>query len=122
MKVKVIDLLVKIAYSEYDIPKIISYRNKLYRYNEDVKDYELDNERGWLMDISRDAGNEFLNDEVEIIDISKKLDKKLEKIKYYDDSINWVIDNAGQLRDIDKIIIDKINEIIDYINYINKEF
>lgn len=46
---------------------------------------------------------------------SFKEDKKIEKIKYYDDSIAWVIDGAGQLSDIDKIAIDKINEIIDYL-------
>lgn len=44
-----------------------------------------------------------------------KEDKKIEKIRYYDDSIAWVIDGAGQLSNIDKIAIDKINEIIDYL-------
>ena len=47
-------------------------------------------------------------------------DKKIKKIKYYDDSIAWVIDGAGQLSDIDKIAIDKINELIDKVNSIEK--
>ena len=43
-------------------------------------------------------------------------EKKIpEKIEYYDDSIAWVIDDVGQLSDVDKVIIDKLNDVIDYL-------
>ena len=43
-------------------------------------------------------------------------EKKIpEKLEYYDDSIAWVIDNVGQLSDVDKVIIDKLNEVLDYL-------
>ena len=54
----------------------------------------------------------FLNDTVEILNEKKKIPEKLE---YYDDSIAWVIDNVGQLSDVDKVIIDKLNDVIDYL-------
>ena len=115
---KVIDLLVKIANDE-EIPKIIAYRNKVYRYNEDVKDYELDNERGWLMDISRDAGNEFLNDEVQIINEYEE-NKKIEKLNVWygmkQVNANIPIDIEKTIDSNSEMFFRKINEIIDYIN------
>ncbi len=43
-------------------------------------------------------------------------EKKIpEKLEYYDDSIAWVIDGVGQLRDVDKVIIDTLNGVIDYL-------
>lgn len=49
-------------------------------------------------------------------------EKKIpEKIKYHDDSIAWVIDDVGQLSDIDKIIIDTLNSIIDYLDYVKSK-
>lgn len=49
-------------------------------------------------------------------EMSVKEQKKIpEKLEYYDDSIAWVIDDVGQLSDVDKVIIDKVNEIIDYL-------
>ena len=102
---KIIDLLNKIANGE-KVPKYISYYNKkesmsmimfpckdniIYRLNEDAID---------------------LGDEVEILEEEKKIP---EKIEYYDDSIAWVIDDVGQLSDVDKVIIDKLNDVIDYL-------
>ena len=52
----------------------------------------------------------FLNVQVEILEEEKKIP---EKIEYYDDSIAWVIDDVGQLSDVDKVIIDKLNDVID---------
>ena len=103
---KIIDLLNKIANGE-DTPKEIKYDGYTFKKaNESYIEEDGDN----LTDhICYDYSN--LNDEVEIIG----KDKKIEKIKYYDDSIAWVIDGAGQLSDIDKIAIDKINELIDYL-------
>ena len=53
-----------------------------------------------------------LNDTVEILEEEKKIP---EKIEYYDDSIAWVIDDVGQLSYVDKVIIDKLNEVLDYL-------
>ena len=104
---KVIDLLNKIANGE-EVPSPIYYK-KLY-FDFDDGDYFNQKTTYWLFN-DNDIES-ILNDEVEIIEE----DKEIEKIKYYDDSIAWVIDGAWQLSDIDKIAIDKINEIIDKIN------
>ena len=62
---KIIDLLNKIANGE-EVPEKIIYDNELYVYNDEMKDYEYPEKCGWLMDISRNSGNVFLNGEVEI--------------------------------------------------------
>ena len=67
---KVIDLLNKIAKGE-DIPNKIKFDGDIFVYNQTLKDYEYLDKCGWLMDISRDSGNNFLNDEVEIIEEEK---------------------------------------------------
>ena len=54
---------------------------------------------------------------VEVLDKDFKLEEKKipEKIKYYDDIIAWVIDGVGKLSNVDKVIIDKLNDVIDYL-------
>ena len=60
--------------------------------------------------INNDKKYNILNEEL------KEEEKKIsEKLEYYDDSIAWVIDDVGQLSDVDKVIIDKLNNIIDYL-------
>lgn len=54
-------------------------------------------------------------------DSNENKPKEIEKIKYYDDSINWVIDGVGQLSDLDKLIIDKLTELIDKVNEMSKD-
>lgn len=109
---KVIDLFNKIANGEEPPEKIkfngyeYSYHDKEHgycRYNYDCIYICFDSEY-YLFDV--------LNDEVEILEEEKKIPEKLE---YYDDSIAWVIDNVGQLSDVDKVIIDKLNDVIDYL-------
>lgn len=68
---KVIDLLNKIANNE-EVPLRIKYDDEIYIYNFEIKDYEFIDRCGWLMDISRGNGNEFLNDEIEIIEEKPK--------------------------------------------------
>lgn len=95
-------------------PKRILYDNYIWSWTGDDYQTILKNEKEqflitgmyytWL--------TEFLNDTVEILEEEKKLPKKIE---YYDDSIAWVIDNVGQLSDVDKVIIDKLNEVLDYL-------
>jgi len=56
------------------------------------------------------------NDLIEYIELSRIEEKKIpEKLEYYDDSIAWVIDDVGQLSNVDKVIVDTLNQIIDYL-------
>ena len=103
---KIIDLLNKIANGE-DKPKKIKYDNQVFEYREDMLDYYC-----YDYDLNLMGYQKVLNDEVEILEEEKKIPEKLE---YYDDSIAWVIDGIGQLSDVDKVIVDKLNEVLDYL-------
>ena len=109
---KIIDLLNKIANGE--MPKTIVYDERYFTYDDKRQNYFAydDSEIDWKYTIM-----EYINDEIEIIEDTPKEEKKIpEKLEYYDDSIAWVIDNVGQLSDVDKVIIDKLNDVIDYLN------
>ena len=75
------------------------------------------------MKIKIDLADNFIdvwNEEKEIweryVKVGLEEEKKIpEKLEYYDDSIAWVIDDVGQLSDVDKVIIDKLNDVIDYL-------
>ena len=106
-KLRVIDLLNKIANGE-EVPKKFRYKGETYIYRtytfEDgdiMTGYGFE-DGGWL-NIWRDN----LNDEVEIIEE----DKKVEKIPKKDKNGDIYLYSNEALE-----IIDKINEIIDYIN------
>ena len=128
MKTTIIELLNKIANGE-ELPKKIKYADEVLEYDGYKIDYVdsdgdgLFNEYAWITE---------LNDEVEILEttITYKQDSienskqdKIEKLKiitkktecgynhYYlvNDKIEY------RLREVNKIILDKINEIIDYI-------
>lgn len=111
--IRIIDLLVKIANGE-EVPKKIKwhdsvwirdYENAFYYYEEGTDNLFMD-----------DIGSTVcLNKEVEIIEDTPKEDKKIAKLKIYDDMINWCC-NGKAINDIEKDIIDKMNEIIDKIN------
>jgi hypothetical protein len=117
---KVIDLLNKIANGER--PK----KFKLHIYTEDFI-YELSDNGGYY-EINTDE--EFtesinlifcLNDEVEIIEDTPKEDKKIEKFKVIkdnsEDSVELIYNGMKlELTLLQAIILDKINEIIDYMN------
>ena len=73
MKIKIIDLLNKIANDE-EVPKRIKYRNKIYHYRgDDYSTYDED----WLFSENYTVKtawlDEFLNDEIEILDEPKKI-------------------------------------------------
>lgn len=114
---KVIDLMNKIANGE-EFPKKFKYNDKIYIYASD--DFSVDDRREeWFIE---DYANnaylyEFLNEEIEIIE----KEKEIEKLRLY-----YVVPNSVIGEDRDKIydtlcsIIenqrtheDKINEIID---------
>ena len=101
---KIIDLLNKIANGE-EVPKKIKYKDNIFYYDEQVKDYfDCDNTYYFIDDYVRNKYGitRCLDDEVEILDDNKKI----EKIKY----------EVRMGRLLDEAIIDKINELIDCIN------
>ena len=121
---KVIELLNKIAKGE-DIPNKIKFDGDIFVYNQAFKDYEYPDKCGWLMDISRGSGNEFLNDEVEIIEENKKInyvstyvlcDSDFKTKGEYSLTAVEIIDKAFEEYS------DAINELIEIVNKLkNKE-
>ena len=107
---KVIDLLNKIANGE-DVPEYINYTHRVF--GKDTMFVCKENIINKL-----DIGAIELNDEVEIIEE----DKKIEKLKIEQDTPNsnfYIRNENGTkcgLTKHSKIIADKINEMIDYIN------
>ena len=118
---KVIDLLNAIA-NEEEVPKEIKYNACLFAFERQSQDYYCE-EYGNLFEylINEHRTGEFLNDEVEIIGEGKKIKKikvdyspDIEEAIFYDDGDkpdHCILGDAGT-----KLLIDKINEIIDYIN------
>lgn len=107
--IKIINLLNMIANGE-EVPKKIKYGNLIYVYNYKIKDYEFPDKVGWLMDVSRNQGNEFLNDYVEIID-----EEEFEDIsvidEFHDNFIQF--ENGGwKGRNLDIAFKNKINKLI----------
>ena len=78
MKIKIIDLLNKIANGE-EVPKKIKWENIIYAYSEYDKDYLeypfSDEEYKGLFDMRNNILTQFLNDEIEIIEEPKKIEK-----------------------------------------------
>ena len=69
---KIVDLIIKIANKE-EIPKKIIYKNVTYEYDENSEDYYTCYDRG-LFEYLFECCVNFLNDEVEIIEESKKVE------------------------------------------------
>lgn len=109
---KVIDLLNKIANKE-EVPKEIYFNG--FKWNYDIDNNLYRNGSSSLLSILGGYKGIILNDEIKILEESKEKKEIPEKLEYYDDSIAWVIDDVGQLSDIDKVIIDKLNNVIDYL-------
>lgn len=98
MKIKVIDLLNKIANGE-EVPEKIKYNNREYNYIKSAKDY-YDDGSIWLFYTHNAL---IINDEIEIIEDTPK---KIEKINIGKNN------HTHRLKRIEK----KLNEIIDYLN------
>lgn len=112
---KVIDLYKKIANGPILLlPKKIKFENKQYifevisgkycRVGDPYETFEDD----WYI-------SKILNEEIEIIEDVPKENKKIEKLKVYDNGIEWCC-NGRAINDTEKDIIDKLTEIIDKIN------
>jgi hypothetical protein len=112
-RMKIIDLLNKIANGE-DVPKKIHIRDlDKYTWQEDVKAYWSDvDENDLLSDLDLSATN--LKEDIDIIEEPQKhkIPEKLDKRDFLN---NETLDQVDA--DLD-FIIDKINEILDYLEEI----
>lgn len=100
--IKIIDLLNKIANGE-EVPKKIKYENDIYKHIDNYC-YYCD-ETNLILSDRIFAEYSKLNDEVEIIEE----DKKIEKLEYEEmDDMVGIPTNQE--------LMEKINEIIDYLN------
>lgn len=123
MKMKIIDLLNKIANGE-EVPKKIIINGCIYEYQGDdylFIDKNNDNHEYWLFSVGYTNKFQwldvFLKTEVEIIEE----DKKIEKLIMWTDTHSWLDDNdidkaLQEQSQYNKIIYYKINEIIDKLN------
>lgn len=122
MKIKMIDLLVKIANGE-EVPEKIKYKNEIYERYQNISTnnlyyYQVPNKCKFLIDQLSSAID--LLDEVEIIEEPEKIEKlpyySLEKIQKSKNKDEWY---ENRLKLLEKRINDyhnKINELIDEIN------
>ena len=88
---------------------------KQYKY---VHCYELEAYSDWniVKIIEHKTEDEYDMAVIMKEDISiQKEDNKIEKLIVYDNAINWCC-NGRAINDTEKDIIDKLNEIIDYLN------
>lgn len=118
MKIKIIDLLNKI-YNNDNIPKKIIYDNCKWEYLSEYNDYKNEYKSylfGYYI-ANYDDIHSFLNQEIEIIEE----DKKIEKLNIENDSPThfYITNEYGTkcgLTKHSKMIADKLNEIIDVVN------
>lgn len=112
---KVIELLNKIANKE-EVPEKIKFYSKYYIWY----DNRYTGNKGYCLEPLQSDGNSFLeintlydlNKEIEVIEENKKIEKL--KLYYFSsDNLEMLIE---MLNDLNKEHINKINEIIDFIN------
>lgn len=122
---KIIDLLVKISQGER-MPKKVKYEGYVWEYDKVAKDYyrnDIDEEYIYLFqDLFKKETGFFINNEVEIIEENKKI----EKIKILIDDINteYVANDKGEKLSYSKsdlMFADRINELIDEVNKLKGE-
>lgn len=122
---KIIDLLVKISQGER-MPKKIKYEDYVWEYDKVAKDYyrnDIDEEYIYLFqELFKKETGFFINNEVEIIEENKKI----EKIKILIDDINteYVANDKGEKLSYSKsdlMFADRINELIDEVNKLKGE-
>ena len=126
---KVIELLNKIANGE-EVPNRIKYEKHIYEYEEGTYDwsYYIQNNgtiKFLLTDVFNSNDNilNILNNELEIIEEQKKIEKT--KVYYYVsndiENIDEVLfNNLCSIVENQRTQEDKLNEIINYINKENK--
>lgn len=108
MKIKIIDLLVRIA-NDKEVPKIIKYKDKIYKRqwgdymgDEPIDEYYVnDDGESWFDDLDLT-----LDTEVEIVEEDKNIDKidfralntQKEKNRAMKDTINKLIDEINKMK------------------------
>ena len=113
---KVIELFIKLSEGR-EIPYKIKYEGYTFEYNINHKRYEsYFSEQIWTLQDFINI-NDDLNNEIEIIEEEPQEHKIPEKFEIYDNSIEWCC-NGRSITDNEKDIMDKINEIIDYLEEI----
>lgn len=118
MKIKVIDMLVKIANGE-KVPKKIKFWNSIWEYCKDdrTQDYIDDDDKCLmgLLAINKDGLNQY----VEIIEESKKIGKIKQLNNVADCKELIELEDKQQINN--HILKDKINELIDEINNLKEK-
>lgn len=112
MKIKIIDLFNKIVNND-EVPKKIRYFGEIYEYSEEMKFYY---QNGFSMYRDFFTEGNCLNDEVEIIE-EEKVIEKLGKNFTFEDSTSELTKSDWQV----SVISQKINELVDEINKLKKE-
>ena len=124
---KIIDLLNKIANGE-EVPIEIEFNNTRYIFNNYCNQY-YEKEKGTYFSNKLTFENsielkfygDYLNDEVKIIEENKPIEELKIEIK---DTKNKLLGNSGTeytIRVIDKILINKINELVKEVNKLEDE-
>ena len=119
MKIKIIDLLNKIANDE-EVPEKIKYKDNVYYLGKNMIDLHTYQTEGsnTTRKLSLIIDNEYLNlnDYVEIIEEPKKIEKiKSNGDEFYSDYIGtWISKNKTDA--YCEFLMNKINELIDEIN------
>ena len=108
MKIKIIDLFNKIVNND-EVPKKIRYFGEIYEYSEEMKFYY---QNGFSMYRDFFTEGNCLNDEVEIIEEEKEIEKIGE---IYDGFTDSYYDTCLETT------IKKVDEIIDVVNKLKKE-
>lgn len=111
MKIKVIDLLNKIANNE-KFPKKIKYMNSIWEYEKDGHMQDFQNEIGKCLMEVIPINRAGLNDEVEIIKEDKKIEKLNDKLGLFGDgNTQKIINELNYTRTIINELIDEINNL-----------
>jgi hypothetical protein len=111
---KIIELLNKIANGE-EAPYRIKYNGRIYEYAEEIKWYLRDD-----MKCELSNSKKCLNDTVEILEEEKKIPEKLDirQEKNIKNNWKWKVygkEHSYNISTPQKIIADKLNEVIDYL-------
>lgn len=111
MKITIYELLGLVK--DGKAPKKIKYNGKIYVYVSENQDYRYINDiGGFFQHLFNDSPtNDFINDEVEIIEE----DKKIEKITIREKTLGFP-NGEWTPRNMDKAFAIKINELIDEVN------
>lgn len=109
---KIIDLLNKIANGE-EVPKKIKWKGQIYEYSRNDRFYY---QNSWSMYRDFYTEGNCLNDEVEIIEEPKKIEKIIVREK----TLGFP-NGEWAARNMDKAFAIKINELIDKINKLKEK-